>query len=109
MYTILALNRPWDTDRVMNTDIDAATELLSEQRVWNVTKPFIESYHSEKNFDFRPPSPTATILGKMSRLDKQLQLAQAEKLRGSLPSKSKHGDGGGDDADEHTKFKQQHD
>ncbi|KAJ6215972.1 hypothetical protein RDWZM_010472 [Blomia tropicalis] len=101
--------RPWDTDRVMNTDIDAATELLSEQRVWNVTKPFIESYHSEKNFDFRPPSPTATILGKMSRLDKQLQLAQAEKLRGSLPSKSKHGDGGGDDADEHTKFKQQHD
>ena len=73
--------RPWDKDRVMNTDIDAATDLLAEQRVWKVVKPFIEKYNSEKSFDMRPPSPTATVLGKMSRLEKQLQSVQIQKVR----------------------------
>ena len=72
----------------MNTDIDAATELVSEQRVWKVVKPYIEKYHSEKSFDMRPPSPTATVLGKMSRLEKQLQSVQIQKLRQQQDSPS---------------------
>lgn len=57
----------------MNVDIDAVTDLLVEQRVWKVVKPFIERYNSEKNFEMRPPSPTATVLGKVFRIEKQLQ------------------------------------
>lgn len=64
----------------MNTDIDAVTDILAEQRVWKVVKPFIERYHEEKDFDMRPPSPTATVLGKTSRLEKQLQAVQIKKM-----------------------------
>lgn len=56
--------RPWDNDRVMNTDIDAVTNLLSEQIIWKAVKPFLEEFDRTEKIQLRPPSPTATVLGK---------------------------------------------
>lgn len=72
--------KPWDQDRVMNVDIDASIELLADQRVWKVAKPYIEQYNSEKSFDMRPPSPTATVLGKMGTLSIEKRL-HSDKLQ----------------------------
>ena len=82
----------------MNTDIDAVTDLLSEQTVWKVVKPFIERYHEEKNFEPRPPSPTATVLGKVSSLERQLLRSKQDRwVNLSIPgssSSSQPGHGG---------------
>ncbi|UXI22178.1 Glutamate-cysteine ligase catalytic subunit [Sarcoptes scabiei] len=56
--------KPWDNDRVMNTDIDAVTNLLSEQIIWKAVKPFLEEFDRTEKIQLRPPSPTATVLGK---------------------------------------------
>ncbi|KAH9511992.1 hypothetical protein DERF_010410 [Dermatophagoides farinae] len=73
--------RPWENDRIMNTDINAVTDLLQEKTIWRVVKPFIDEYNERKKFDVRPPSPTATVLGKASSLEKQLHFDQMEKLK----------------------------
>ncbi|OTF73683.1 histidine ammonia-lyase-like protein [Euroglyphus maynei] len=72
---------PWDKDRIMNTDINAVTDLLQQQKIWRVVKPYIDEYNDQKNFFVRPPSPTATILGKVSSLEKQLHCEHIERLK----------------------------
>ena len=37
--------RPWENDRIMNTDINAVTDLLQEKTIWRVVKPFIDEYN----------------------------------------------------------------
>lgn len=63
----------------MNADIDAVTDLLQKQSIWKVVRPYIEQYNAHKNFDMRPPSPTATILGKPSSVEKSLLLKNIRK------------------------------
>ncbi|KAG7456304.1 hypothetical protein MATL_G00250430 [Megalops atlanticus] len=36
--------RPWDKDRAMHPDIEAAHRLLLEEKVWEVVHPFMEQY-----------------------------------------------------------------
>lgn len=62
----------------MNTDIDAVTDLLQKQSIWKVVRPYIEQYNAHKNFEMRPPSPTATILGKPSSVEKSLLLKKIQ-------------------------------
>lgn len=69
----------------MNTDINAVTDLLQQQKIWRIVKPYIDEYNDQKNFAVRPPSPTATILGKASSLEKQLHFDQMEKMKKQGP------------------------
>jgi len=39
--------RPWDKDRFMAPDIEAATTLLREGKVWEAVRPYIESYREK--------------------------------------------------------------
>ncbi|XP_006013136.1 histidine ammonia-lyase-like isoform X1 [Latimeria chalumnae] len=39
--------KPWDKDRVMAPDIEAAHRLLKEQRVWGAVEPYIENYRRQ--------------------------------------------------------------
>ncbi|XP_062861230.1 histidine ammonia-lyase-like [Trichomycterus rosablanca] len=36
--------RPWDKDRVMSSDIEAAHKLLLEEKVWEAVLPYMEQY-----------------------------------------------------------------
>ncbi|UYV65357.1 HAL [Cordylochernes scorpioides] len=53
--------RPWDVDRFMAPDIDAATTLLQDDRVWEAVRPHVERYQAEQAVETRPSSPTSTI------------------------------------------------
>ncbi|CAG2105925.1 unnamed protein product [Medioppia subpectinata] len=61
--------KPWDKDRIMYPDIDAATDLLVEEKVWITVKPYILKYFADKTLTNRPPSPTTTVLRKRSRTE----------------------------------------
>ncbi|VDI61586.1 histidine ammonia-lyase [Mytilus galloprovincialis] len=50
---------PWTRDRYMAPDIEAATKLLQEEKVWYKVKPFIDNYHSQQHVETRVFSPTA--------------------------------------------------
>ncbi|XP_022100475.1 histidine ammonia-lyase-like [Acanthaster planci] len=39
---------PWDKDRYMAPDIEAATKLLREEKVWKAVKPYMDNYHAER-------------------------------------------------------------
>nr|XP_046234916.1 histidine ammonia-lyase-like isoform X2 [Scatophagus argus] len=39
--------RPWDKDRVMSPDIEAAHSLVREQKVWNTVQPYMEEYRKK--------------------------------------------------------------
>ncbi|CAI8031668.1 Histidine ammonia-lyase [Geodia barretti] len=41
--------RPWDKDRFMSPDIEAATKLLREGRVWTAAEPHISHYKTTAN------------------------------------------------------------
>ncbi|XP_054163197.1 histidine ammonia-lyase-like [Oppia nitens] len=62
--------KPWDRDRIMYTDIDAAADLLIDEKVWKTVEPYIHKYINDKQMEpSRPPSPTSTILRKRSRTE----------------------------------------
>ncbi|KAL3853396.1 hypothetical protein ACJMK2_016939 [Sinanodonta woodiana] len=50
---------PWNKDRFMAPDIEAATKLLQHEEVWKVVKPFIDKYHSKQIIETPVMSPTA--------------------------------------------------
>ncbi|CAG2212013.1 HAL [Mytilus edulis] len=50
---------PWTRDRYMAPDIEAATKLLQEEKVWHKVKPFIDNYHSQQQVETRVFSPTS--------------------------------------------------
>ncbi|XP_071784273.1 histidine ammonia-lyase-like [Asterias amurensis] len=54
---------PWDKDRYMAPDIDIATKLLQDQKIWNAVKPYMDHYHTEHLKDVSVQSPTASVLG----------------------------------------------
>ncbi|XP_050412353.1 histidine ammonia-lyase [Patella vulgata] len=55
---------PWKKDRYMSPDIDAATKLLQEERIWRVVKPLMDNYHSTQSIETRVFSPTASVSAK---------------------------------------------
>ncbi len=50
--------RPWDKDRYMAADIQAATSLLQSGRVWEVVEPYVSKYQAEI---VHPPSPSGAV------------------------------------------------
>jgi histidine ammonia-lyase len=69
--------RPWTCDRFMAPDIDAATNLLKNNKIWEVVQPFISSYSEDKfGTVSRPDSPTTSFSElhsrKRSRLEAEL-------------------------------------
>ncbi|XP_050696685.1 histidine ammonia-lyase-like [Eriocheir sinensis] len=54
---------PLDKDRFMAPDIDAATELLRENKVWLAVQHHIQHYHSVQDVETRVFSPTMSFLG----------------------------------------------
>lgn len=68
---------PWTCDRFMAPDIDAATKLLKDNKIWECVAPYINSYTEDK-FNpraSRPPSPTTSFSElhnrKRSRVDRE--------------------------------------
>lgn len=49
MFPTLALCRPWDKDRYMTPDIEAATKLLREGKIWAAVEPYINHYKAASN------------------------------------------------------------
>lgn len=49
--------RPWDKDRIMHSDIDAALELIRSGEVWRTVAPFLAA--AEKIAEDEPPSKRA--------------------------------------------------
>lgn len=54
---------PWDKDRFMSPDIEAATELLKDNKIWNAVRHHIDHYHVQQDVETRVWSPTTTRLG----------------------------------------------
>lgn len=46
----------------MAPDIDAATEILKEQKVWFAVKPHMDRYFMEQGVETRPSSPTTSTV-----------------------------------------------
>jgi len=62
----------------MYTDIDAATNLLIDEHVWNTVKPYIDKYFAEYRTATRPPSPTSSVLRKRSKNDSDFEFDKLE-------------------------------
>ncbi|PIK45994.1 putative histidine ammonia-lyase [Apostichopus japonicus] len=56
-----------ETDRVMSVDIDAATKLLQEEKIWETVKPYMDDYEAHQLKEVRVASPTATTLNTSTR------------------------------------------
>ncbi|KAH3880154.1 histidine ammonia-lyase-like [Dreissena polymorpha] len=52
---------PWVKDRYMSPDIDAVWKLLQEEKVWQVSKQYIDNYHAVQDVETRVMSPTTTM------------------------------------------------
>ncbi|XP_064633596.1 histidine ammonia-lyase-like [Lineus longissimus] len=59
--------KPWDKDRYMAPDIEEATKLLQEEKIWHAVKPYMDNYHSKQLIETRVKSPTAVKRRRMSR------------------------------------------
>ncbi|KAF0302965.1 Histidine ammonia-lyase [Amphibalanus amphitrite] len=57
----------WDQDRYMAADMDAATELLQEERIWQAVRLHVDHYHSVQDIETRVFSPTTSFLGTNAR------------------------------------------
>jgi len=55
---------PWDKDRYMSPDIQSATKILKEEKVWNAVKLHMEQYHSRQDIETRVFSPSTFTIGE---------------------------------------------
>jgi len=61
VYTLLrSVVKPWDKDRYMSPDIEAATKLLKDGKIWDVVVPYFDVYSSNQLMETEIPSPTAS-------------------------------------------------
>ncbi|KAK2182117.1 hypothetical protein NP493_366g02022 [Ridgeia piscesae] len=51
---------PLEMDRYMAPDMNAVTQLLQEERIWWVVKPYMDNYHDKQMRETFVMSPTAT-------------------------------------------------
>jgi len=76
----------WDHDRYMSPDIQAATKLLKEGKIWNAVKTHIEAYHSSQSIETRVFSPSTFTAG-----EDRPHVSQPRKRKASLTNgPSKH-------------------
>jgi len=76
----------WDHDRYMSPDIQAATKLLKEGKIWNAVKTHIEAYHSSQSIETRVFSPSTFTAG-----EERPHVSQPRKRKTSLTNgPSKH-------------------
>ncbi|XP_077538397.1 histidine ammonia-lyase-like isoform X1 [Haemaphysalis longicornis] len=61
----------WDKDRVMAPDIDAATDLLKQARIWDMVKPHMDHYFTVQEEETRMPSPTTSEISVASSSKKR--------------------------------------
>ncbi|KAK3891776.1 hypothetical protein Pcinc_004355 [Petrolisthes cinctipes] len=54
---------PYDKDRFMAPDIDAATEILKDNKVWMAVRHHIEHYHTVQDVETRVFSPSMSFVG----------------------------------------------
>ncbi|KAH6946874.1 hypothetical protein HPB50_015664 [Hyalomma asiaticum] len=66
-----SVSRCWDKDRVMAPDIDAATDLLKQSRVWDIVKPHMDHYFTVQEEETRMPSPTTSEISVASSSKKR--------------------------------------
>ena len=71
---VRSLVGPWDSDRFMAPDIDKATQLLKDNRIWEVVCPHIITYVEGIGCDTRPPSPTTSYSETHSRKRSRLEI-----------------------------------
>ena len=55
------MRSPWDADRYMAPDIEAAIRLLHENRIWDVVAPFIAAYEAKADQLERPTGPSGLL------------------------------------------------
>nr|CAH0110139.1 unnamed protein product [Daphnia galeata] len=67
--TVRAVVRPWDKDRYMAPDIEAATNLLKDGKIWNCVKGlaflitcYVDAVKDYLDLESRAPSPTSVSL-----------------------------------------------
>ncbi|XP_046449371.1 histidine ammonia-lyase-like [Daphnia pulex] len=60
--TVRAVVRPWDKDRYMAPDIEAATNLLKDGKIWNCVKGYLDAVKDYLDLESRAPSPTCVSL-----------------------------------------------
>ncbi|XP_022202484.2 histidine ammonia-lyase-like [Nilaparvata lugens] len=65
--TVRSVVRPLDKDRFMSPDIEAATKLLKDNKIWSAVKHHIDYYHEPLELETRVFSPTAVMVGENQR------------------------------------------
>jgi len=62
--TVRGVVDAWDKDRYMAPDIQAATDLLKDEKIWSAVKLHIESYHANQDIETRVFSPSTYSMGE---------------------------------------------
>ncbi|RZF35762.1 hypothetical protein LSTR_LSTR012060 [Laodelphax striatellus] len=65
--TVRSVVRPLDKDRFMSPDIESATKLLRENKIWSAVRHHIDYYHEPLELETRVFSPTAVMVGENQR------------------------------------------
>jgi len=70
---VRTIAKPWDRDRIMSVDIDAATKLLQDEKVWRVVRPYIDGYNLNhtQTFEMDVKSPTASSISSNASGDRK--------------------------------------
>ena len=75
---------PWDKDRYMSPDIQAATKLLKEGKIWSAVKLHIDAYNANQTIETRVFSPSTCTIG-----EERPHVSQQRKRKTSLTNGTK--------------------
>jgi len=59
---VRAAVRAWDKDRFMSPDIETATELLKDGKIWTAVNDYVDAVKDYLDIESRAPSPTSAAL-----------------------------------------------
>ncbi|MCJ8743076.1 hypothetical protein PDJAM_G00089610 [Pangasius djambal] len=63
VYELLrSVVRPWDKDRVMSSDIEAAHQLLLEEKVWEAVLPYMDQYKKRNHHHLSSSNLSSELL-----------------------------------------------
>jgi len=86
--TVRSVVGAWDKDRYMAPDIQAATDLLKDEKIWSSVKLHIESYHASQSIETRVFSPSTYSMGE-ERPPPGSMVKKRKDSNGSLPDMKK--------------------
>jgi len=75
---------PWDKDRYMSPDIQAATKLLKEGKIWSAVRLHIDAYNANQTIETRVFSPSTCTIG-----EERPHVSQQRKRKTSLTNGTK--------------------